>query len=34
MQTAPGAEDAHYLAKKMANLKQMARDALVPFKNL
>ncbi len=33
-QYADGAEDAHYLAKEMANLEGMARAALVPFERL
>ncbi|MGI9490466.1 MAG: hypothetical protein ACR2RF_32155 [Geminicoccaceae bacterium] len=33
-QYADGAEDAHYLAKELANLEGMARAALVPFKKL
>ncbi len=33
-QYADGAEDAHYLAKEMANLEGMAQAALVPFKRL
>ena len=33
-QYADGADDAHYLAREMANLEGMARAALVPFEGL
>ncbi len=33
-QYADGAEDAHYLAREMANLEAMARAALLPFERL